>query len=597
MLKSLAQILWVLIFMIDLLISLYRAISEPLKRRLYFLLPVMLVAAIFEVISIGSIFPLLTALISPNYLLSNNYLHNYLISVGIVDSKNLFLLVTAIFCVTMFFASIIRIILVYLSNKFAFECGADLSVKYYKKIISQPYKIHISRNSGDVIAGVTSQTHEVIYNIILPTVTIIGAGIMLLVVFILLVIVSFKYTFITFTVIAVLYYFISSITKKKLHLYSSHIVNCDTDLIKILNESLGNIRDILLDCTQNIFVGIFKKSDDSLRKSQRNINLIAQIPRYILECFGLIAIALFALFLHSIGENSVSIVATLGVVALGVQRLLPIFQQIYVSTSQLNSARNSLVNFLDLLNSNDVLSRRHQGKILFNSFKSQIIFKNVSFRYFESGPWILRHVNLTINKGDYIGVVGETGGGKSTFVDLLLGLLNPQEGEILIDGSLLTAATFLDWGRIVAHVPQDIYLSDGSFISNIAFGVPTDSIDLLRVRNAANKAQISHFIESSPLGYESNVGERGVQISGGQRQRIGVARAFYKNAELIILDEATSALDNETEASLMNSMTQNKNNQTIVVIAHRISTLKHCNRIIHIKNGTINEATCDIVAD
>jgi ABC-type multidrug transport system fused ATPase/permease subunit len=582
--------------MINLLIRLYKFISKPQKIQLYYLLPVMLTAAISEIISVGSIFPLLITLLSPNYIITSNYL-NYNFANLEIDSENIFLLATAIFCLAMLFASIVRIFLVYLINKFAFECGADLSVKYYNKIISQPYKIHISRNSGEVIAGVTSQTHEVIYNIILPTVTIISAAITLLIVFILLLTVSLKYTLIIFTVVALMYCLLSFITKKKLNIYSSRILNSNTNLIKLLNESLGNIRDILLDCTQNIFIEIFKKSNDSLRKSQRNINLIAQIPRYAMECFGLITIALFALSLHSIGENSASIVATLGVVALGVQRLLPIFQQIYVSISQLNSARNSLVNFMDLINSNDILTQRHQGNILFSTFQSQIIFKDVSFKYFESGHWILRHVNLTINKGDFIGMVGVTGGGKSTFVDLLLGLLNPQEGEILIDGTLLTTATSLDWGRIVAHVPQDIYLSDGSFISNIAFGVPGDSIDLLRVKNAANKAQISHFIESSSLSYESNVGERGVQISGGQRQRIGVARAFYKNAQLIILDEATSALDIDTEESLMNSLVQNKSNQTIIAITHRISTLKKCNRIIQIEDGIIKEITYDILAN
>jgi ATP-binding cassette subfamily B protein len=272
--------------------------------------------------------------------------------------------------------------------------------------------------------------------------------------------------------------------------------------------------------------------------------------------------------------------------ALGAQRLLPLMQQIYGNWSVVMGSKAELADVLALLDQPFAESTNLSGSAQLE-LKDSIRFDNVSFRYGLSGPWVISKFDLEIQKGARIGIIGSTGSGKSTAIDLLMGLLEPTQGQILLDGQKITHDDLRAWQKIVAHVPQSIFLTDNTIAENIAFGILPEQIDHERVRLAAKQARIAEFIESRPEGYKAIVGERGVRLSGGQRQRICIARALYKRASVLVFDEATSALDNETENAVMQAIEELSNDLTLVIIAHRLTTLKNCTQIVQLDEGVV----------
>ena len=302
--------------------------------------------------------------------------------------------------------------------------------------------------------------------------------------------------------------------------------------------------------------------------------------------FGIVAISLLALFFSSQPNGVIGALPVLGAMALGAQRILPILQLIYASASSLRAGFSSLKDILLLLEIPSDENLINSPRTLL-PFKDKISIQDLRFKYEDSGPWILNGINLSIHKGDMIGVIGSTGSGKSTFIDILMGLLHQNDGKFLVDDTEITSANKFGWQSQLAHVPQSIFLIDGSIAENIALGVLTDEIDLNLVHESAKQAQIHNSIMSWDQKYDTVVGERGIRISGGQRQRIAIARALYKKASVIIFDEATSALDSETESSVMRSILELDQDLTIIIIAHRLSTLKGCTNIIELSDGKI----------
>jgi ATP-binding cassette subfamily B protein len=272
--------------------------------------------------------------------------------------------------------------------------------------------------------------------------------------------------------------------------------------------------------------------------------------------------------------------------ALGAQRLLPTLQQGYTAWSVVASSEASLKDVIELLDQ-PMPAYANQPAQIPIQYRQHILIRNVSFRYAPSSQCVLRNVNLTIARGARIGFIGATGSGKSTLIDIIMGLLPPSEGELSIDGQTVNSINHRAWQAHIAHVPQSIYLADISVAENIAFGLPVDKIDIERVRQAAKQAQIDEVIESWPNKYQTFVGERGVRLSGGQRQRVGIARALYKKADVIVFDEATSALDNETEKAVMDAIDSLNLELTIIIVAHRLTTLQKCSQIIELGNGGI----------
>jgi ABC-type multidrug transport system fused ATPase/permease subunit len=382
------------------------------------------------------------------------------------------------------------------------------------------------------------------------------------------------------------YAVISRFSRRRLHDNSRLIATSYTQEIKALQEGLGGIRDVLLDGSQPVYCEIFRRADHALRRAQGNNVFIAQSPRFSMEAVGMILIAALAIFLSRSTQGIAAALPVLGALALGAQRLLPALQQVYNAWATMAGSHASFQDTIDLLDQ-PMPSQPVSAAAAPLSFNKQISFNQVYFRYVDGEPWVIENLNLTIPKGARIGLVGATGSGKSTTLDLLMGLLDPNAGTISIDGRPLDASSVRAWQACIAHVPQSIFLADTSLAGNIAFGVPPQEIDLLRVRMAAERAQVAEFIDATPQGFNSLVGERGVRLSGGQRQRIGIARALYKQASVLVLDEATSALDNSTERSVMDAIEGLSRDLTIVLIAHRLSTVRRCDTIVEIDRGRV----------
>jgi ATP-binding cassette subfamily B protein len=335
-----------------------------------------------------------------------------------------------------------------------------------------------------------------------------------------------------------------------------------------------------------VYCEIYRKADYGLRRAQGDIVFVSGSPRFVMEAMGMVLIAALAYGISRSAQGIAAALPVLGALAVGAQRLLPALQQVYSGWAGIVGSQVSLAKVLELLDqpiAAEALSTNGNALI----FKKEVRFSEVRFRYAPDAPWILDRFNLTIRKGTRVGFVGSTGSGKTTVLDLLMGLLTPSEGELLVDGAPIVGDRVRPWQRAIAHVPQSIFLADTSIAQNIAFGVPLHAIDLDRVRQAAKRAQIAEFIENRPDGYDARVGERGVQLSGGQRQRIGIARALYKQASVLVFDEATSALDNATEQSVMDAIDGLDRELTILLIAHRLSTVRRCDMIVEIGEGRV----------
>jgi len=360
-----------------------------------------------------------------------------------------------------------------------------------------------------------------------------------------------------------------------------------SSVVKSLQEGLGGIRDVLIDGNQQVYCDVYGRAVFPLRRAEGNNSFIGQSPRFGIEAIGMMLIAALAYWLVGQPGGFARAIPVLGTLAFGAQRMLPALQQLYSSWSSLQGNAASLKDVLDLLEQPLPDYGKSDGDSSM-PFNHSITLCNISFRYHPDAAEVLRSLDLRIPKGSRIGFIGTTGSGKSTLLDIVMGLLQPTQGTLDVDETIITQQNQRLWQRHIAHVPQSIFLADSSIEENIAFGIPKDRINHERVRRAAKQAQIADIIETWPKQYQTFVGERGVRLSGGQRQRIGIARALYKHADIIIFDEATSALDNETEAAVMQAIEELHEDLTVLIIAHRLTTLRNCDTIVELSNGSIN---------
>lgn len=568
------------------LLRLWQHIDGKRRKSLLVLLFLLICASFAEVVTIGSIIPFLSVLTDPAGFYSNPTVASIAGSFGITNPDELIFPIVVMFGLTALISGAIRLALLFFSNKITFAIGHDLSVNMYRKTLYQPYATHIGKNSSEVINAASVKSTLVIFGIVMPILVLFNSAIMLIIVFIFLIAVDPVVSLILVMGFAMIYGLIIIVTTVKLRVAGEKIAKHSTLVIKSMQEGLGAIRDIIIDSTQEEYSKVYRKSDLELRSSQRRSQVIREAPRYLVESLGLILIAFVAFIALDTSEGLTDILPILGAFALGCQRMLPVVQQAYSSWGSIRTSIPSLIDVIDLL---DKPIKDYQiSKIIPIEFKNCLSLSKVSFQYAPNSTMILKNINLEIPKGSRVGIIGVTGGGKSSLLDVIMGLLKPVSGTISIDGVPLNDQNNRAWQKQIGHVPQDIFLSDATIAENIAYGIPVSEINYDSVKRSAQQAQLSDTVESWEDHYQTRVGERGVKLSGGQRQRIGIARALYKNPELIIFDEATSALDNTTEASIIKAIAGLSNLLTIVMVAHRLTTLKECDMIFEIKNGCLS---------
>lgn len=541
----------------------------------------MVLASFAEILSIGAVLPFLGVLTAPVRVFEYPAAQSFIQTFGLTSADQLLLPLTIIFGFAALTAGAMRLLLLWASIRLSFATGRDLSISVYRRTLYQPYAVHVARNSSEVINVISTKSSDVIYNIIMPVLTLISASVMLGAILIALLSVDPFIALAAFGGFGLIYAFIIWFTRSRLLIDSEHIARSSTQVIQSLQEGLGGIRDILIDGSQATYCQIYRNADHTLRRAQANNSFISSSPRYGMEALGMLLIAALAYTLARQTDGIAKAIPVLGALALGAQRLLPVLQQAYGSWSTIRGGQVSLQDTLELLDQPlpDYADQPAAEPI---PFRQQISLNQISFRYSPQTSWVLKDLDLTIAKGSRVGFIGVTGSGKSTLLDIVMGLLQPTEGTLEIDGRPITVSNHRAWQMHIAHVPQAIFLADSTIEENIAFGVPKDQINHERVRQAACQAQIADIIETWPKQYQTFVGERGIRLSGGQRQRIGIARALYKKADVIIFDEATSALDNETEKAVMRAIEDLSDDLTILIIAHRLTTLKNCTQIIRV---------------
>jgi ATP-binding cassette, subfamily B, bacterial PglK len=569
---------------LNLLIRLWRHLSQRRKLQFGLVSVLMLVSAFAEIVSLGAVLPFLGILISPEKVYNHPLARGVVQSLDITSADQLVLPLTIAFVGAALIAGAIRMLLLWVSTRLAYASGTDLSIDVYQRTLHQPYSVHIARNSSEVISGVTNKAGQTVSALTL-FLTLTGSSVSLVAIIGTLIAIDPIVALVAATGFGFSYALVTWFTRLRLKHNGQLVAREQTQMIKALQEGLGGIRDVLLDGTQSVYCNIYRRADYSLKRALASNQFIAGSPRFAMEALGITLIATLAYGLSKAGGIATAL-PTLGALALGTQRLLPALNQIYSSWSGILGGHASLADAIELLDQPLPKGALQTGILAFD-FQDSMQFKDVRFRYNSDGPWVLDNLNLTISKGSRVGFVGSTGSGKSTTLDLLMGLLHPTEGEFLVDGQPLGENHTRAWQQAIAHVPQAIFLADSTIAENIAFGVPQEAIDQESVEQAASRAQIVEFIAKQPEGYNAFVGERGIRLSGGQRQRIGIARALYKQASVLVFDEATSALDNATEQSVMHSIEGLSQDLTILIIAHRLTTVQHCDIIVELEHGRV----------
>lgn len=572
---------------IKLLLSrLWHHIAPRRRAQLLLLLVLMVIASFAEIVSIGAVLPFLGVLTSPGKVFEHELAQPIIQALGLTEPSQLLFPFTVAFSIAALMAGAIRLLMLWASTRLSFATGSDLSISIYRRTLYQPYAVHVARNSSHVINGISVKATGVIYNIVVPVLTLISAGIMLVAILIAMFVVEPIITLAAFCGFGIIYAFLILVTREQMMIDSQRIALESTNVIKSLQEGLGGIRDVLIDGNQDAYCQIYINSDHPMRRAQGNSYFISQFPRYGMEALGMILIAVLAYYLAQQTDGITKAIPILGALALGAQRLIPVLQQAYAAWTSIKSGQASLQDALELLDQ-PLPAYADQPAAMPIKFEESIGFNQICFTYSQQTPLVLNNLNINIAKGSRVGFIGKTGSGKSTLLDIVMGLLSPTKGALEVDGESIKMSNNRAWQAHIAHVPQAIYLADSTIEENIAFGISKDIIDHARVRQAARQAQIADIIDTWPKQYETFVGERGVRLSGGQRQRIGIARALYKQADVIIFDEATSALDNETEEAVMQAIEGLSNDLTILIIAHRLSTLKNCTQIIELGDGCI----------
>ncbi|WP_165356297.1 ABC transporter ATP-binding protein [Sphingosinicella sp. BN140058] len=559
--------------------SLYKQLSSARRRSLWLLLIVMIGGAAAEMLTLGAVLAFLQAAADPE---SGRWLGRVLAPLMQMTGLPLVPLAAALLAVVAICAGSLRLLLTWLTQWTAMAVGHDLGTAVFGRMLRQPYSQYLLRSSSERLSGM-EKVHRATFNLLLPTMQGVVAAMLAVGIALFFLVIDPITIIVAGAAITGIYGAIAWATGGRLRRNSAMIARLMTERTAAVQQGLGGIRDILLEGSQPVFEARFADLDSRYRRGHAVQGFIVNAPRYVVETTGIIILVGMAAVLSSRPGGLTAAVPALGAIALGAQRLLPLAQQAYFGWGQ---CRGNLHTLIDALRLSQLPTLEGPLQAEPEPMREGIVFDRVSFSY-PGGRRAIEGVSVSIRAGARIGITGPTGSGKSSFLDLFMGLLDPDAGEIRVDDRRLDASRRAGWQANLAHVPQTIFLLDDSIAANVAFGVAADRIDMDRVMWAASIAEVDSFVRDFPEGYQTMVGERGVRLSGGQRQRIGLARALYRNAGVLILDEATSALDEATERTIMTRLAAELTDVTLIIVAHRASSLAPAETILFFENGVL----------
>tara|TARA_B100000925_G_C22008550_1_gene474894 strand:+ start:303 stop:2036 length:1734 start_codon:yes stop_codon:yes gene_type:complete len=550
------------------------------KRALIILSGLLLIGMFFEILGLGMLLPILTILLNPAQL-SEVFVHINFVDLDVFSYNDI-----VVFCLfSLFFIYVIKtfflVFITYKQNVILENIGISIQNKLFSKQLFRPYKDHLYRDFSDIIKDIQV---EVVFFISFCSslITLLVEAALVISILATILYLEPRGAIAIGAIFGVLSLFFLQLSKKKLNAWGESREILDGKILKTLTDSLSGIKEVKLLHKEDYFINTLKENNSRKAKVSIYFQTLSQIPRFYLELITIIGMICLILVLFYNGVETTQIVTLLGVFVAAafrmipsVNRILSALQNIKYYEATVNKIYNQIIGF--------DFSRSNKNVKQFE-FCNEIKLDNIQFSY--KNQIILNSINLEIKKGTTVGIIGASGSGKSTLVDLINGLLKPSRGKISVDGKNINEI-IKPWQLSIGYVGQEIFLIDDTIKSNIAFGMSSQEIKIERVYKALEAAQLSVFINELELGIETKVGERGVQLSGGQKQRIGIARALYHNPSVLIFDEATASLDDETERQVMNSIYNLKQNKTMIIIAHRISTLDDCDMVYEVKNGKI----------
>jgi len=552
--------------------------------RFFVLIFLMIVGAIMETFGISLIIPLVGTLLSDDFILPNQLIA-IIPALKEMSKEQMIFASISFFIFFYFIKSIYLGFLIYIQSKYIYSVQRHVSTSLYKTYLYQPYSFHLNRNSSEIISNTITESMQFALGFVSPLIYIITDILIIFFISALLFYVEPLGALSVMILFSIGSYFLYFLSKNRSAIWGEKRQENEAKRIKSAQQGLSGIKEVKLHGFEEIFAEFFSKSTSISLNSAMKQTTLQGMPKIFFELLTVIAISLLIIVLYNSGTSSSQLISTLGIFALAAFKLLPSVARLVTNIQALRFANpviNKIKNELGL----------EPKQVLFTSNNNLIIekelsLKDISFQYDKSENYALDNINLSILAGQSIGIIGSSGAGKSTLVDIILGLLRPHKGKMLLDGKEINSENINMWQKNIGYVSQSIYILDDSFKNNIAFGIPKDEIDDEKINNAIKLAQLETFINELPDGLNTFAGEQGVRISGGQLQRIGIARALYNNPSILVFDEATSALDNETEKSVMDSITNLQGNKTIIIIAHRLTTVKDCDIIIELDKGSI----------
>ncbi len=568
----------------------FKYLSFKRKKEFFLLLISIVLSGFLEAFAIVSAVPFLSLLTSPELLFKFSIIKNLSKSFNIYDPTQLLLPSAIFFCLLILSTAAIRLFNIWFILYFSAKVEIELSNLIFKRNLYLNYEEYTKKSSSETISLLVEKVAGASSGIT-AFLKILANSVIIIAITIALTIFNWKISFSSLLVLFLYYFYTSKKVKNRLVKNGESIAHLNTERIRIVQEGIGSFRDLTINNTQKIYLNIFNRNQEKLKFTRLNSEFIRSYPRFIIESLVLIMIIIYG-YILSKRTSDFSFITLLGTFAFGAQRLLPIIQQLYVSWSIYKSslAEFNYV-FKELIHSKSKIfyqSFHKKNKFSFNFLE----FHKVDFAYASSNSSskVLDGINIKIYKGDYIGIHGKTGSGKSTFLDILMGLLNPDKGNFYVNNLDLNDTNLIQaWRNQIAHVPQNIFLKEGTIEDNICFVEDGSNVNRLMLTNAAKVAEIFNFVKNSKLGFKTIVGERGIKLSGGQRQRIAIARAIYRRKKILILDEATSALDENTEQSILNKIRTLYNDLTIIMVTHRLKSLESCDRVFRIDKGSLIE--------
>ncbi|MEL6828558.1 MAG: ABC transporter ATP-binding protein [Pseudomonadota bacterium] len=567
------------------------------RRSLLWLLPLICVRGFADMLGVALVFPFLTMISDPGIIQRDEYLSWIYDAGGFSTTDGFVVFVGGAFVLMVLFTAALKIVTVYCVNVWLEHRVHSLSHRLLATYLRQPYSFILTRNSNELVANMLSEVSRIVVDVFKPLTDVILAIVTLMFIIGLLIVVDPLVTFLAIGILGGLYAILFAVVRVLASRLGERLVAANRMRFRIAGEALAGGKQVRLLNRERALLDSYGAPSLMHAHANAKARLLRQTPRYVIEAIAIGGTVVLMLSLLSqnggIGsESTASTLPLLGVFLLAGYRMMPALQNGYQSIVSLRVGSKALdVLRADLAHA-DMLPNLPQSTVKPKRLQKGIELRNVSFAYPGSEVASLRNINMTIPCGASIGIVGQTGAGKTTIMDLLLGLLLPSDGQFLVDGKELDDNEIRAWRANIGYVPQDLFLSDATLAQNIAFGIPNEQIDPTRLSEAAQAAQIEEFVLNElPDGFDTIVGERGVRLSGGQRQRISIARALYTRPGVIAFDEATSALDNETEARVMDQITSIAGTRTLIMVAHRLTTVRNCDTIVVMSNGEIEKIT------